>query len=668
MRAPKPPKPQQTPLVVAGMFHGAGKIIAVVASTGAAIASIVATLYSYGMIGETESHQSFGNLGAAWVRLQPSIDTARAIGDTVYFAATIADKKGSVLIGANPTWTTGDSSIAVAHADGAVVARGPGATTVKVVVGALVATSRIVVKQRVAGVIISSSAGDTASSLLEGGSVRLRARAVDARGFTVSQAGAAWHVDDTTVAALDSTGTLQGRAAGRSVVTAKIEGVAGYMPIAVATTAANLDLVGGSGQRAAAGRVLPQQIVVRATNRRGQPAAGKTVAFRVAEGVGKVDPTTATTDADGRARTAWILGDIPGRQTLFATVENIDSATTIIAESDPVPANTRVVAIVDSLEGPAGALLPDTLGVRLTDSTGRALEDVPVHWTAIGDGTVESLAARTDSLGVARAVWTLGTKAGRQRVRAQVGGGAASQGIPPVTVIASALASKASDIVVVSGDRQKSAAGAALKRPIVIRVVDANGNGVRDVPLVLSLSHGTVVDSAPRTDSTGTATIRWTMGRSATAHSLAVHVTGVDKLLKMTATASPAPAANLSFEDAPPVKSATRSRARRVYALVTDVYGNPVPDAPVMFTSRTGVVSPARAVTDEKGRALVSWTPATSTEDQTLRGVVRSTDVMGTFVVPGVKPSTKTPATKTAPTKTTPTKTTRPKPPAKKGG
>src|SRR5687768_69641 len=656
MRAPKPPKPQPTPLVVSGMFHGAGKIIAVVASTGAAIASIIATLYSYGMVGETEAHQSIGNIGAAWVRLQPSIDSVFAIGDTVHFAATIADKKGSVLIGANPTWTTGDSSIAIAHSNGAVVAKSPGVTTVKVVVGALVATSRIVVKQRVAGVIISSSGGDTAAALLEGGSVQLRARAVDARGFTVSQAGATWHVDDTTVAALDPTGALQGRAAGRSVVTAKIDGIAGYMPIAVVTTAANLDLVGGSGQRAAAGRNLPQPIVVRATNRRGQPAAGKAVTFRVAEGVGRVDPTTATTDADGRARASWTLGDIPGRQTLFATVENIDSATAITAESDPVPANTRVVALVDSLEGPAGSVLPDTLGVRVTDSTGRALGDVPVQWTVTAEGTVNALAPRTDSLGVARAIWTLGPRTGRQRVRAQVGSGAASQGIPPLTLSASALAAKPSDIVVVSGDRQKAAAGSALKRPIVIRVVDGNGNGVADVPLVLSISHGTVVDSAPRTDSTGAAKIRWTMGRSATAHSLAVHVTDVDKLLKVTASASPAAAANLSFEDAPPARTATRSRTKRLYALVTDVYGNPVSDAPVMFTSRNGPVTPARAVTDDKGRVLVSWTPGTSTEDQTLRGIVRSTDVLGTFVVPGAKPSTKAPATKVAPTKT-PTKT-----------
>ncbi|MGH7637223.1 MAG: Ig-like domain-containing protein, partial [Gemmatimonadaceae bacterium] len=527
MRAPKLPQGHPTSPVVTGMFHGFGKVVAVAASTGAAIVSIISALYSYGMVGDPEAHQSFGNYGAAWVRLQPNVDTATAIGDTVYFAATIADKKGSILVGADPTWTTGDSSIAIAQPDGAVIAKGPGTTTVSVVVGSLVATSRLIVKQRVQGVIISSSAGDTALSLLEGGQLRLRARAVDARGFTVSQAGAAWHVDDSTVATMDSTGNLLARAAGRSVVTARIDDKTGYMPIAVVTTAANLDLVGGASQRAAAGRVLPQPIVVRATNRRGQPAAAKTVTFRVAEGVGKADPLTAITDADGRARTAWTLGAIPGRQTLYATVENLDSATVIIAESDPVPANTRVVALVDSVEGQAGSVVADTVAVRVTDSTGRVLQDVPVQWTATNDGSIEALAPRTDSVGVARAVWTLGLRTGRQRARAQVGSGSASHGIPPVTISASALAGKASDIVVVAGDRQKGRAGAALKKAIVIRVVDANGNGVKDVPLVLSLSHGAVADSSPRTDSAGTASIRWTMGRSASTHSLAVHVSGV---------------------------------------------------------------------------------------------------------------------------------------------
>ena len=79
------------------------KGVAVIASTGAALVSIATALYSYGVIGNRESHETIGNLGAAWVKIGPVVDTANAIGDTIHFAATIADKKGSILIGAAPT-------------------------------------------------------------------------------------------------------------------------------------------------------------------------------------------------------------------------------------------------------------------------------------------------------------------------------------------------------------------------------------------------------------------------------------------------------------------------------------------------------------------------------------------------------------------------------------
>ena len=84
MRAPisKPPKGHTTSPVVTGMFHGFGKVVAVAASTGAAIVSIISALYSYGMVGDSEAHQSFGNLGSAWVRLQPNVDSATAIGES----------------------------------------------------------------------------------------------------------------------------------------------------------------------------------------------------------------------------------------------------------------------------------------------------------------------------------------------------------------------------------------------------------------------------------------------------------------------------------------------------------------------------------------------------------------------------------------------------------
>ena len=198
-------------------FRHISKGVALAASTGAAFVSIVTAMYSYGVLGKSESHQSIGNYGAAWVRLRPAIDTATAIGDTIHFAATIADKTGSILVGARPTWTTGDSSIAVVEADGSVIARGPGLTTVSVVVGDLVSHAKIFVRQQVAGVAVANPAGDTAVVLLEGIQLQLRARPLDARGHTVPDRVAQWHIDDTTVASLDAKGKI-GRASCRERV------------------------------------------------------------------------------------------------------------------------------------------------------------------------------------------------------------------------------------------------------------------------------------------------------------------------------------------------------------------------------------------------------------------------------------------------------------------
>ena len=611
-------------------FTHVSKGVAVIASTGAALVSIITALFSYGVLGKSESHQSIGNYGAAWVRLRPTIDTATAIGDTIHFAATVADKNGSILVGARPGWTSGDTNVAVVASDGSVIARGPGFTTINVIVGSLVSTARIFVRQQVAGVAISNPAGDTAGVLLEGAQLQLRARALDARGHTVAGRTAQWHIDDTTVATLDASGLLVGKNAGRSVVSAKIEGASGYLPVSVMTTASALDVVAGANQRVLSGHVLPQRIVVRATTRKGGPAPGKIVSFRLPDAQGKVDPTTATTDADGRARATWTLGNDPGRQTLFVNVENVDSTLAVVAEADPVAANTRVSLLAEQLRARAGVLLADSVGVRVTDSTGRALANVPVRWTAV-DGSVEGESPRTDSLGVARARWTLSSRTGTQKLQAFVGGSLSR--IPPVSVLAASLAGAAEDIVVVSGDRQQAAAGASLPKSIVVRVVDANGNGAADVPLVLSLSGGTVPDTALVTDSLGYARTQWTLGRSAGSYALAVHVDGVKKLLKVEARAKPASPANLSFDDVPTSgKTTTRPRTRRIYAIVTDVYGNPVAEAPVSFSVKSGAVTPARAITDAHGRVSLSWMVGVSTSEQTLKGVVRGTDVTGAYV------------------------------------
>jgi hypothetical protein len=332
------------------------------------------------------------------------------------------------------------------------------------------------------------------------------------------------------------------------------------------------------------------------------------------------------------------LGADPGRQTLFASVENVDSALAIVAEADPVAANTRVTPLADRLTGKAGEPLADHAAIRVTDSTGRVLPDVPVRWTLLDGGSIDSASSRTDSMGVADAKWLLASKTGTQRLRAQVGVGS-GLGIAPVTMSATALAGAAAAVAVSAGENQRAPAGTELAKPVVFRVVDANGSGVAAATLTLTASGGVLSDSALSTDSSGIAKTRWTMGHSAGDYSLSVKVEGVKKLLKVVARATPAAAANLAFDDVVGERRSRDTKTRKLYALVTDVYGNPVPDARVNFSTKAGVVTPARAVSDAKGRAALTWKLGAKSGEQVLRGIVKGTDVTGEYVAQ-VGPST----------------------------
>lgn len=630
MVAPTRPSGAQKPLI-----HNAGKLIAMAASTGAALVSIISFLYSYGVIGKSASHQTIGNLGATWVGLRPQADTAFAIGDTIHLAATITDANGAILVGAKPTWVSDNPKVAVVLNDGSVIATGPGATTISVAVADLIAKSRIFVRQTVTSVDVVGVANDTTPVVAEGDRKPLRAIPRDARGHAVIGLAAQWRLDDTSVAEVDTSGIVTGKIAGRTFATATVNGISGKTPLMVVATAADIAPVAGGSQRAAAGSLLPQAVVVRVTSRRSRPVEGVLVKFRLADGQGSLEPASAVTDADGRARTVWTLGDLPGRQTLLATVERVDSALAVVAEAEPVAANTRLSALTENISGDAGRELGDTVAIRVTDSTGRALGDVPVSWVALDGGRVDAVDARTDSLGTARVRWKLGPKAGTQRVRAQVGSGHGKSAVPPITLKATAQAGAPVGLAIVSGDGQRGVAGEPLPKALVVRVVDATGNGVADAELQLLPSAGTVPDTSVHTDSLGVARIRWTLGHSAGDHSLAMHLDGIEKLYKITAIARPASPANLSFDDAPGDKS-SHGKAKHLVALVTDAYGNPVPDVRLNFSTHSGSVTPGRAVSDAKGKVKVTWSVGSRPGDQSLVGSVSGTDVRGEFVVPGV--------------------------------
>jgi len=159
-------------------------------------------------------------------------------------------------------------------------------------------------------------------------------------------------------------------------------------------------------------------------------------------------------------------------------------------------------------------------------------------------------------------------------------------------------------------------------------VLDAAGNGVADAALVVSAPCGSLLDTLVRTDSSGNAALRWTLGRSAGSCTLNVHAAGVVKSLDVVAIAQPGAPANLGLDE--PRGSPLGAGKRKLVATVTDLYGNPVPNAKLGFTAKGGRVSPSRAVTDGRGTVPLTWTPGTGAA---LSGAIAGTDVRETYAL-----------------------------------
>ena len=93
---------------------------------------------------------------------------------------------------------------------------------------------------------------------------------------------------------------------------------------------------------------------------------------------------------------------------------------------------------------------------------------------------------------------------------------------------------------------------------------------------------------------------------------------GIERPVEISARARPAAPANLAFVEP---KAGTANRAvQSLDADLTDAYGNPVADQPVVFSTRFGNVSPARVMTDARGRAHTRWTPGSKVGERTSPG------------------------------------------------
>lgn len=173
--------------------------------------------------------------------------------------------------------------------------------------------------------------------------------------------------------------------------------------------ASMLVAVSGDNQHARITRTLVEPIVVVAQTSAGVAVAGVTVTFTT--GAGSVEPSSATTDAAGRASARWTLGAAPGPQTLSVRLASgVGTAVVLAATADPA-----LDVVVTPLDGDrqqaivsTAVLIPPTL--RVTDRSGQPIAGVRLRLTTTGGSIVGVTAPVSDADGRATAgSWTMGS-------------------------------------------------------------------------------------------------------------------------------------------------------------------------------------------------------------------------------------------------------------------
>jgi len=625
------PKPMLKALRPHGIISHAWRWGAGVISAGAGLVSILS--YTHSLKSKFDP-DSLGVTNVRWVGVSPTADTATSIGDTIQLAVTATDTRGNALPGAPTLWNSSDTTVASVDSAGTVVARGGGATVIMVTVANKTVRAQVYVQQQPAALRIS---GDTLLRMPEGDQGKVRAQLVDARGNEIPGAAIRWRSGDPSVASVDSTGNAAGVAPGKTVFTASINSMVSQLPVEVYPVPSSLTLLSGDGQRAPAGKRVAQPISVQVVSRSGRPVPGAPVRFVLQDNGGRAEPQSDSSDAQGVARANWILGGLPGRQTMSILADGVATPTVVTAEAEPVAANTRMTIVSEQLEGEVGSTLAELAAVRVTDSSGVALADVPVAWSAADDGSVLGSESRTDSLGETRARWTLGPKSGEQRAYLQVG---SARTVPRFTVTARALPGAAAKASLLGSGKYEGTVGQLLRSAVEIQVLDENGNPVPGVQVSLEPAAGTVKDSIVSTDSSGRARLNWTLGHTSGVQHLKARVEGIERPLEVAARAQAARPANLAFVTPKP-----GMELRAVQSLdvdLTDAYGNPVADQPVVFSTRFGTVSPARVMSDTRGRAHTRWTPGSKEGRRTLVAAVKGSEARASFVLEPPAPPAKT--------------------------
>lgn len=203
-------------------------------------------------------------------------------------------------------------------------------------------------------------------------------------------------------------------------------------------------------------------------------------------------------------------------------------------------------------------------------------------------------------------------------------------------------------LLLLNGNSQTGAVSSALPTPVTVRVLDANGIGVRGATVTFAVRLGGGRVSAPtaQSDSIGNAVTLWTLGASPGANQLTAILTtkAILDSVVISASAVAGGPKNLAViggdrqSAIPGAKLPTPISVR-----VSDALGNGVVGVSVGFAIAAqnggGSVLPESAVTDGTGVATTAWTLGSNFGVQTLTATVSGLTPVTISAIPAGFPS-----------------------------
>ena len=320
---------------------------------------------------------------------------------------------------------------------------------------------------------------DQAGTAMSGVSV---AFSVTAGGGTLSAASA------TTNASGQAEITLTlGATAGANTVEATVAGITEKI-IFTATAnqvATTLVKISGDSQTGDSGTALSNAFVVEVRNQAGTAMSDVSVTFAVTAGNGSLSATTATTGTNGQAETTLTLGATALTHTVEATVVGITEKATFTATATPVATSLEIIS-GNQQSGDPGVALANAFVVEVKNQAGTVMSNVSVAFAVTaGGGTLSASTATTGTTGRAQTTLTLGaTVVGTNTVEASV------TGITAKATFTATANRKATTLVVISGNNQRSSPHWKLSDALVVEVRDQAGDAMSGVDVTFRVTAG----------------------------------------------------------------------------------------------------------------------------------------------------------------------------------